>query len=184
MKSVASNGRQVGATLIVGLIMLAMLTLMVLSAANMSTGNLKIVGNLQFRDEAIAAGNFAIEQFITANFPANMSAEPVGGAIAVDIDRDGTPDYTAAIAAPVCLLARAVPASELDVDDPKDESCFVGSSLTPTLGGSGGATSFCTATQWEITATVTSDADTGAAVVIRQGIDKRMATQAALNYCE
>ena len=45
---------QDGATLAVGMIMLTLITVLVTSAFNLSTTNLAAVGNMQFRDEAIA----------------------------------------------------------------------------------------------------------------------------------
>lgn len=92
---------QRGATLIVGLIMLVVITLMVTAAFTLSTANLKSVGNMQYRNEAIAAGNMAIEQVIGSDFTAVPTAEQ----ILVDINNDGTDDYTIAIATPVCVRA-------------------------------------------------------------------------------
>ena len=57
MNSAAFPHAQHGATLVVGLIMLVLITLMVTSAFMLSSINLKSVGNMQFRDEAVAAAN-------------------------------------------------------------------------------------------------------------------------------
>lgn len=55
--------------------MLVAITLLMVSAFTLSGGNLKVVGNMQYRNEAIAAANIAIEQTININFalidPAN-----------------------------------------------------------------------------------------------------------------
>ncbi len=48
--------RQRGATLIVALIMLAIITLVVIGGFTLSTSNLKSVGNMLVREEAVAAG--------------------------------------------------------------------------------------------------------------------------------
>ena len=53
--------RQVGATLIVGLIMLILMTLIALSAFRLSNTNLKIVGNEQIRNDAEAAAVYAFD---------------------------------------------------------------------------------------------------------------------------
>ena len=79
---------QRGATLIVGLIMLVLLTLVATSAFMLSTGNLKAVGNMQFRNEATAAANMAIEQMISSAF----TNAPTGETIPVDIDNNGSTD--------------------------------------------------------------------------------------------
>ena len=57
MRPIASRHSQRGITLFVGLIMLVLITLMVTSAFTLSTSNLKSVGNMQARDEAIAAAD-------------------------------------------------------------------------------------------------------------------------------
>ena len=59
MKNLQYSGRQQGAALIVGLIMLLLLTLMVTAAFTLSGVNLKAVGNMQSRAEATAAANAA-----------------------------------------------------------------------------------------------------------------------------
>jgi hypothetical protein len=89
-------------TLLVSLIMLVLITVMVLTTYTMSTTNFKAVGNMQMRDEAIAAANMALEERIGANFtiPPLIAVN-----VDVDIDHDGTDDYRVAIAAPVCLRA-------------------------------------------------------------------------------
>jgi hypothetical protein len=91
MTAPISQRAQRGATLVVGLIMLVLVTLMVTSAFMMSTGNLKAVGNMQFRNEAVAAANRAIELVLSSPFTDVPTAEM----IEVDIDGDGDPDYEA-----------------------------------------------------------------------------------------
>jgi hypothetical protein len=73
--------------------MLVLLTLVVTTAFMMSSGNLKAVGNMQFRDEAIAAANMAIEQVISSDF----TTLPVNVPVSVDIDQDGINDYQVAV---------------------------------------------------------------------------------------
>jgi hypothetical protein len=93
--------RQGGAALVVGLIMLALITLMLLAALNMGTANFRAVSNMQFREEAIGAANRAIEQVISSNFTAAPGPEDVF----VDLDDDGDTDYTVRVATPVCVSA-------------------------------------------------------------------------------
>ena len=144
---------QRGATLIVGLIMLVLLTLVVTSAFMLSTGNLRAVGNMQFRDEAIAAANLAIEQVISTDF----TAAPKSANIDVDIDQNGKFDFTVNVQVPKCV--QATPA-------PPDPSTLSGVS-------SNVVTSSDFNTVWDIEARV-SDTTTGAAVTIWQGVRKRM----------
>lgn len=150
----ASKSTQRGATLVVGLIMLVLITLMVTTAFVLSNGNLKAVGNMQFRDEAIAAANLAIEQVISTDF----TAAPVAlNDFGVDIDQDGKPDYFVDVNVPQCVKGVAAP------PDP--------ASLSGVESGLKGLSDFNTV--WEIRAQV-NDATTGAAVTVWQGVRKRM----------
>jgi Tfp pilus assembly protein PilX len=102
----AIQARQRGATLIVGLIMLLLLTLVVGSAFTMSGTSLKLVGNMQAQNEAVAAANLAIEQVVGSPFTVAPAAE----AINVDLNNDGNADYTVQVATPVCISEAEVPA--------------------------------------------------------------------------
>ncbi len=92
-----------GAALVVGLVMLALITLLLVAALNLGTTSFRSVGNMQYRDEAIAAANKALEQVIGSDF----TAAPADDEIAVDIDNDGTDDYLVEVAEPQCVSAAA-----------------------------------------------------------------------------
>jgi hypothetical protein len=92
---------QRGAALVVGMIMLVLITLMLVTALNLGTTNFRAMTNMQFRSEAIAAANEAIEQVISSPFTAAPAAE----AINVDLDNDTDTDYTVQVAAPLCVYA-------------------------------------------------------------------------------
>ena len=69
MKKIATLQRQHGiVTIFVSMILLLLITLMVITAYSLSTTNLRAVGNVQARDEAIAAANSIIEKTISFNF--------------------------------------------------------------------------------------------------------------------
>ena len=72
------------AGLVVALVMLLMLMLMVGSAYTLSGTNLKAVGNMQFRNEAIAAANIGIEKVLSSAF----TTSPTGEQVNVDINND------------------------------------------------------------------------------------------------
>lgn len=93
--------RERGAALVVGMIMLVLITVMLVTALNLGTTNFRAMTNMQFRNEAIAAANEAIEQVISSPFTAAPAAE----AIDVDINNDATPDYTVQVAVPQCVFA-------------------------------------------------------------------------------
>lgn len=156
MRNECALSRQSGATLVVGLIMLVAITLLMISAFSLSGGNLKAVGNMQFRNEAIAAANMAIEQTININFsaidPANYPAT-----VDIDIDQNDTTDYVVTIKVPLCLKATLAPIN-------LDSLSGVNSNVT---------NSSDYLTLWEIEATAQNQA-TGASVVAKQGISKQL----------
>jgi len=151
MKTYRFAHQQRGATLIAGLIMLTVVMLTVTTAFTLSSTNLKSVGNMQFRNEAIAAANKAIEQVISSPF----TNSPAADEIQVDINNDGTNDYVVQVTPPSCIRAALASSS----NPPK-------SSIT--LTGLGGGMSFFN-TMWEIEAVVT-DPTSGATVRIHQGV--------------
>lgn len=144
---------QRGATLIVGLIMLAVITLLVSSAFNLSTTNLKAVGNMQRRAEAVAAANKALEQVISSPFTTTPTADEIN----VDINNDGSNDYVVAIAAPTCVMASRV-----------SQSSGAGTASSLSLGLPAAVTFYNTI--WDIDATVSDVAGSSASVRVRQGI--------------
>jgi Tfp pilus assembly protein PilX len=153
LRSIASRRAERGATLVVGLIMLTLITVMVTSAFTLSTTNLQSVGNMQFRDEAVAAANKAIEQVLSSPF----TSAPAAQSINVDINNDDTTDYEVAFDAPSCVSD-----SELVV------SGALGSSVTlPDSFKSGNSTFYQTI--WDLSAQVT-DPVSGASVHVRQGV--------------
>ncbi len=156
MKNQHILSRQCGATLVVGLIMLVSITLLMISAFSLSGGNLKAVSNMQFRNEAIAAANMAIEQTININFvaidPANYPET-----IDIDIDQNNTTDYVVSIKAPLCIKATLAPVNPLALSG-------INSNVT---------NSSDYLTLWEIEATAQNQA-TGASVVAKQGISKQL----------
>ena len=156
MRNEYSFSRQTGATLVVGLIMLVTITLLTVSAFSLSGSNLKVVGNMQFRNEAIASANMAIEQTIDINF-ATIDPANYPNAIDIDIDQDNTTDYVVTIKTPVCLKATLAPANVAALSGVN--STITNSSNYLTL--------------WEIEATAQNQA-TGASVVAKQGIGKEM----------
>jgi hypothetical protein len=164
MKPTRSPRSERGVTLVVGLIMLVVVTLMVTSAFLLSTTNLKAVANTQFRDEAIAAGNVAVERVLSAMF-VGTNTVPAAGTYNINLNNDDDPntDYQVSIPTPVCVRA----AAELPTGASAPGS---GSSVTLVLPPAA-PTTF--ETLWEIFATVT-DAASGASVVVRQGVRVRL----------
>ncbi len=139
--------RQRGFALITALIMLLLLTVLVTSSFTMSRVSLDVVGNQQWRNEALAAADNALEQVIQSM----ASTTPTAQSIGVDINRDGSDDYEVAVVQPQCIrvsLATAVAPSSLTLE---------------------GMSSSTWNTEWELLASVLDPA-TGASVRVRSGI--------------
>lgn len=145
---------QKGATLAVGLIMLVLITVLVTNAFNLSTTSLVAVGNMQFRDEAIAGANKAIEQVLSSPF----TDSPAGQAIDVDIDNDDRPDYEVVFSAPTCISD-----TEIVISGAAPSSVTLGSSFAV-------AGSTFHQTLWDLSASVTDAEGSGASVQVHQGV--------------
>lgn len=99
--------KQRGATLLVSLVMLVVLTLFVLSAINLTNVNLRIVGNMQIHKEIQAAAQMGIEKTIAVPLT-TATTEPD---VTVDINHDGVTDYTAKVTKK-CLGMKRTPGTD------------------------------------------------------------------------
>jgi Tfp pilus assembly protein PilX len=152
------RGRQQGVALVIGMIMLVLLTLLVVSAINTSTTNLKIAGNMQSEDEARAMAQQAIEQFISSY--SNFSPVPVGPTTTgFDVNNDTTNDYSVTVAKPVCKRA----AQQI----PPRVSTIVGHEYDCVNGASSHI--YCWDTLWEVAATAV-DTTSGVSQSVAQGV--------------
>ena len=147
MSHITTPRRQRGATLIVGLIMLVLITLMMVTAFMLSSTNLKSVGNMQYRDESTAAANAAIEQVISSSA---IFITPATQTVTVG-------SYTVSVAPPVCLYATEVVTNTSNDPNPNVYR-----------EGSAGLVGYLD-TYWDVAATV-NDPMSGTSVEIHQGI--------------
>jgi Tfp pilus assembly protein PilV len=159
MNRISSPRAQRGVTLVVGLIMLVLITLVVSTAFLLSTTNLRSVGNMQFRDEAIALANKKIELVLSSPFTDDPAA--AAESIDMDINDDTIPDYSVSIATPTCI--RAV--QEANTAAPSSVTFIAPASNYRTV--------------WDIDATV-ADAASGASVRVRQSV-RELLTQSQCN---
>lgn len=141
--------RQRGSTLLVALVMLVLLTLTAISAMNASTGSIQIVGNAQFRAEANAVAQQAIERVISNNgFTLAPPAQQN-----FDINGDGNNDFRVVFTPPPACVSiyYADPNSTVLPNDCK-------------------GLIKCDWALWDITAFVTDLNGSGATSTIHQGI--------------
>ncbi len=180
MKTIPIGER--GATLIVTLIMLLLMTLMVITAANLGGASMQAVGNMQQRDQVRAAVDETFEEIVSStrftDTPTAVFLKPctVANSKCVDINGDGLPDVTVTLTVPpACVKAQVVPASALDLSKPSDAGCAVGSAQETGVAGMASGGSLCADSTWEITA-VGKDNITQASVTETQGVAIRVST--------
>ena len=153
--------QQRGATLIVGIIVLMLITMIVISAFKISQNHTQAVSNTQFKDEALAAANLVLEDVISLpNVQTMTGADGTVPLRYVDINRDGVNDLQIALQPPRCIRAESGGASAEDKLSGV-ESGVENTSMTYVL--------------WEIQADVT-DTATGASVSVLQGFRQQVGT--------
>lgn len=181
--------RQRGATLVIALIMLVLLTLFAVSSLNTSTTNLKVVGNMQSKNEALNAAQEAIETVLsTPQFlanPANAVPVPCGAVntMCTDVTGDGNPEYTTTLTPqPVCMTVKPIKNDTLNLSNMEDLGCS--SAQQQQFGVTGAVTgdSLCANSVWEISARTVSTFS-GAAVTVRQGVGVRISSDDAASGC-
>lgn len=180
---------QQGATLFIALVMLVMLTMFAVSSLNSSTSNLKVVGNMQTRGEALNAAQETIEtvistpQFITNS--ANAVLNPCGAAntLCTDLTGDGVPEYTTQLMpAPSCVAVTGIKLSDLVLTNIEDLGCAAGQSQQFGVTGAVTGDSLCANTLWDVTAQTTGTANS-ARVTVTQGVGVRISADESATSC-
>jgi hypothetical protein len=119
--------RQRGATLIVSLIMLVVLTLFAVSAINLSSINLRIVGNMQAQKTMELVAQDAIERVMSS--PAHFGPGAAGHSFNIQ-------SYTVNVSAPECV--HSVPATGYSATSgisPEDNDWHLVASVADNLTG-------------------------------------------------
>jgi hypothetical protein len=181
-----SRARQTGATLLVTLVLMLLVGVVAVSSLGGSERNLRVAGNMQMRNEALAAAQALIEQTISSaaftRDPAAVAALPYE----IDVDGDARADYEVRLdPIPSCLRVRPVKTAELDATVPGDVACLGSSGLQSgrDYGATGGGgDSLCHETLWNIGSSV-SDAITGSQVRVHQGVTVRIPVTDVENAC-
>jgi Tfp pilus assembly protein PilX len=180
---------QRGATLIVSLIMLLLITLLAVSSLTLGKGNLQIVGNMQQRNQVFGAAQAAVATVIsstqftttpTDSIPANAVPSYCPNSvnsICVDINGDATPDIVALVT-PTCDSIQPIPVTQLDYANPNDAGCLLGTSQEFGVAGATNNNSMCSNSVWDIQASAT-DQKSGANYVVDQGVAVRVSSTAA-----
>lgn len=180
---------QRGATLIVTLIFLMVMSLLSVTLFNITSTNTRITGNAQVRNEALAAAQVALASTISdtqfATNPALIAATP----FTVDVDGDGRVDYSVKRdPQPRCNKVKTLKANELDPAVPADLACMgsaaaSNSGIDSALTGSATGDSMCANSEWNIRASV-SDPASHVEVAINQGVSLRVLVSDADSACK
>jgi Tfp pilus assembly protein PilX len=180
---------QRGATLFIALVMLVMLTMFAVSSLNSSTSNLKVVGNMQARGEALNAAQESIETVIsTPQFvsnPANAVLNPCGAAntLCTDLTGDGAPEYTTQLLPmPSCVSKNTIKVTDLVLTNVEDLGCAAGQQQQFGVANAVTGDSLCANTTWEITAQTAGTANS-ARVIVTQGVGLRISADDMASSC-
>ena len=162
---------QRGATLLVGMVMLMLLTMLAVSAANTVNVQLRVIGNSQTRQEGIAATNVALQRTISSADFISKTSVVAGTPITVDINQDGVADFTVAIA-PSRTSAVPFLNAKLDVDNAEDFKCYASQEVFE-------GQSMCAQTGWDLQARATDLNNLRSSVTIYQGVSVRVSLEDA-----
>ena len=172
----ANKNKQQGATLLVGMVMLVVLTLLVVFSLRSGNTNLRIAGNMQSQAEAAAATQQVIEQVLeNLSLPATDISLVNAQTIVV---ANGNSNYTVQVEtmANKCIFTAPVLNSQLDPSKANDTPCFASVDNDAAVTSGGTLTTqppSCNTQQWEIAAEAT-DSVSGAKVAQVQGVTVRV----------
>jgi Tfp pilus assembly protein PilX len=170
--------RQQGATLVVGMIMLILISLLAVASFRLGKSDLQIVGNMQQRKQALSAGQQIIEQVISniqfTTTPTNVIPIPCTGAntACVDVNNDGVTDVNVTILV-LCNAIEPILNSALNLNIKADQNCSNEAGQQPGIAGVASNNSACSNSVWDTQATAI-DAVTNAQSVIDQGVSVRV----------
>lgn len=160
------TGRQEGMVMLIAVIMLLAVTLMIMTSSNLVQSNLKVVQNMESREQARHSAIAAIEEALSSDrftgSPNNIFVESceVDNQRCYDINGDTIDDVTVLVDPPRCVMVSPLKNDELrPYLYPSEASCWSALDVY----------SLCADSVWEIRA-VATDAVTGAEVVVRQGV--------------
>jgi hypothetical protein len=200
MRALEKRQTEKGSVLLVAMILLLIFAIMAAASFRGSLTSVQAIGNMQWRTEAIAAANDAIDRLLsTADFATNttiVTQQVNATPFQIDVNGDGVNDISTSFpvvtvdgvakAGPRCLRAAPIPSNLLDPNLAADLGCF-GTSTSGSSGlgqeaGTGVGTviqapSLCSNTEWSITVRAV-DAVTNTSVDVVQGVGVRVPTTA------
>ncbi len=191
------RAHQGGMTLIVGLIMLVLMTLMAITMFHMGTAQTVVVANAQQNIRGIAAAQQAIDTVLNSSaFTQNPDAAIVGtsacanglaNTVCVSSNGDSVKDFTVTLTPkPHCVTASAIPAAQLDLSagpGSADMACLTSTQQGQfAVTGSSSGETLCATSMWEVGAQAV-DTVTNTKVSVTEGVGLRILTAEMSNYC-
>lgn len=173
MPTAKVDQNQRGSVLIISLIMLVVLTLLAVSAINMSTAGLRVVNAMQTRGEALSAAQRCVEQILSSSFAGSIGTIAGSCSLAIDAGKS----YNVVLGTPCLKQMVGVPNSKLNTVRGPTGACTSADCKCVAEG----YWSDCADTVWDLSASV-NEGFFGANVSLRQGIALRMDNAAALAY--
>lgn len=172
MSNLPMPSSQRGFTLVMTLIFLIIFLLVAIAMVASSVLNTKIAANQQYRLEATTVAQQGIEQALSHTF---INVPIAASSVPIDVNGDGTPDFTAQVAAPNCLDSKVIPNASLPPSDVcRTPNAHNGNLILPgpasTSSPPPAAPSMCSATNWDVRAAVTDPNNTATAVTVHQGV--------------
>lgn len=192
---------QRGSVLIISLVFMVMLTMIAVSAIQTTTGMVQIVGNAQFREESVAAGQQAIDQLIgsvTSSEGVKTRAQAMNNpTTTVDINGDGSGDYSVSFDPLPACLSRSDAKNYVDNQIVIERNTAIDTSLTQAVRDAASARyallrtclankdlpNQCYWSLWRVTAGVT-DTFTGTSATVTQGVRVLIGLDDKVNNCE
>jgi Tfp pilus assembly protein PilX len=194
-----SRAHQRGVTLLVGMIMLVLVTVLVLASFHLGRNNLEIVGNAQQRAEGLATAQQTIEAAFTSplltSSPEAIFPKPCPGfgnnTLCYDVNGDSKNDVVVQITPPPkCIKAQPIPTTSLNLANTNDQQCTLGISQGAFGTGAANNNSNCANTVWDIRAVAQgldaggdAPVSQGATAVVDQGVAVRVATNEVETSC-
>lgn len=186
---ITSRTAQRGMALVVGLILLALMTVMAITGFNIGRTSLDIVGNMQSRQSVVAAANSTIQEAISTTrlfqAPDAIFLEPCDGpnTRCFDVNGDDTDDIRVELTPnPVCVQSQTIPNAMLKLENTNDTGCATGVGQTFGIEGTATGSSLCAEAVWEIVA-VATDLVTEAEVIVTEGARVRVSTDDVGTNC-
>ena len=191
---------QRGSTLIISLVFLLVFLVMALSIFRGSLTSSQAIGNMQWRNEAIASANEAIDRLLSeptiataaGNWTAQVNAAPFQYRLyeANRVDVSVNFPEVSGVTGPQCIRVRPIPSAELNPNNAQDTGCFASSSaggIAVESGGSAtpstGPSSLCANSEWSMRVRAV-DPSTSTSVDVVQGFAVRFPTVAIPPECE